>query len=75
MQFKLQHADSQTDDPHDVIVAQLRDLAPRLEHDPSELNVTSAEFPEQADEASLNAAPMHASSTATSAVMANEHGH
>lgn len=59
MQFKLQHADSQTDDPHDVIVAQLRDLAPRLEHDPSELNVTSAEFPEQADEASLNAAPMN----------------
>ncbi|MGL5165703.1 MAG: hypothetical protein ACRC9K_07430 [Afipia sp.] len=59
MQFKLQHADSQTDDPHDVIVAQLRDLAPRLAHDPSEIGVTPAASLEPASEPSLRAAPLN----------------
>lgn len=59
MQFKLQHADSQTDDPHDVIVAQLRDLAPRLAHDPSEIGVTPAASLEPASESSLRAAPLN----------------
>ena len=59
MQFNLQHADSQTDDPHDVIVAQLRDLAPRLTHDPSKLNVTPAALPEPASEPSLHATPLN----------------
>ena len=53
MQFKLQHADSQTDDPHDVIAAQLRDLAPRLNHDHSEVTVTPKPVPEPASEPPL----------------------
>lgn len=57
MQFKLQHADTQSD-PHDVIVAQLRDLAPRLAHDPSELDTTPAAL-DEASEPSLRAAPVN----------------
>jgi hypothetical protein len=59
MQFKLQHADSQIDDPHDVIVAQLRDLAPRLAHDPSELNVMPPASPEPASEPPLRTMPLN----------------
>lgn len=59
MQFKLQHADSQIDDPHDVIVAQLRDLAPRLAHDPSEFNVTPAASPEPASEPPFRTIPLN----------------
>lgn len=59
MQFKLQDADSQTDDPHDVIVAQLRDLAPRLAPDPSGLNVLSPVSPEPAVEPLLRADPLN----------------
>lgn len=59
MQFKLQHADSQIDDPHDIIVAQLRDLAPRRAHDPSEFNIMPAASPEPASEPSLRATPLN----------------
>lgn len=59
MQFKLQDADSQTDDPHDVIAAQLRDLAPRRAHDPSGLNVAPPASPEPADEPTLRATPLN----------------
>ncbi|KQW21497.1 hypothetical protein ASC80_12000 [Afipia sp. Root123D2] len=47
--FRLSYADPQTD-PHDAIVAQLRDLAPRVAHKPADLNVTPAAVPEAASE-------------------------
>lgn len=59
MQFKLQHADSQTDDPHDVIAAQLRDLAPRLNQDHSEVTITPKPAPEPASEPLLVDAPLN----------------
>ncbi|HEX7882849.1 MAG TPA: hypothetical protein VF499_08935 [Afipia sp.] len=58
MQLELQHVDPHAD-PHDVIVAQLRDLAPRL----SEVNVTPstppqpAALPQPASEPPIHAAP------------------
>ncbi len=58
MQFKLQHADSQTDDPHDVIAAQLRDLAPRLNQDQSEVHATTKAMPEPASEPSAIDTPL-----------------
>lgn len=48
MQFKLQHADSPTDDPHDIIAAQLRDLAPRRSQDLPEIQATPKALPEPA---------------------------
>ena len=59
MQFKLQHADSQADDPHDVIAAQLRDLAPRLAPDPDGPNLAPAVHAEPSSEPSLRAAPLN----------------
>jgi hypothetical protein len=59
MQFKLQHADSQTDDPHDVIAAQLRDLAPRLNQDHSEVTVAPKPVPEPASEPPLIDTPLN----------------
>lgn len=59
MQFKLQHADSQADDPHDVIAAQLRDLAPRLATDPDGPALTPAVPAEPSSEPSLRAAPLN----------------
>lgn len=60
MQFRLQHADTQIDDPHDVIVAQLRDLAPRIAHNPPEFNTTpAASSPEPASEPEPRAAPLN----------------
>ncbi len=52
MQAELQHADPYAD-PHDAIGAQLRDIAPRLAHDPSEFGVTPAASPEPAPAPSL----------------------
>jgi hypothetical protein len=47
--FRLSYADPQTD-PHDAIVAQLRDLAPRVAHKPADLNVAPAAVPGAASE-------------------------
>jgi hypothetical protein len=47
--FRLSYADPQTD-PHDAIVAQLRDLAPRVTLKPADLNVTPAAVPGAASE-------------------------
>lgn len=58
MQLELQHVDPHAD-PHDAIAAQLRKLAPRLAHDPSEVNVTPAASPEPASEPPLHAAPLN----------------
>ncbi len=52
MQAELQHADPYAD-PHDAIGAQLRDIAPRLAHDPSGFEVTPAASPEPARAPSL----------------------
>jgi hypothetical protein len=52
MQAELQHADPYAD-PHDAIGAQLRDIAPRLAHDPSEFGVMPAASPEPAHAPSL----------------------
>jgi len=59
MQFKLQHADSQTDDPHDVIAAQLRDLAPRLTPDQAEVHATPTAVTESASEPSVIDTPLN----------------
>lgn len=64
MQLELQHADPHAD-PHDSIAAQLRDLAPRLAHDPSEFSVapvtrdTPAASQIPASEPSLRVAPLN----------------
>ncbi|MDO8979143.1 MAG: hypothetical protein Q7V17_07925 [Afipia sp.] len=64
MQLELQHVDPHAD-PHDAIVAQLRELAPRIVHDPSkvhapsEVNVTPAASPEPASEPPLHTAPLN----------------
>lgn len=64
MQLELQHADPHAD-PHDAIVAQLRELAPRIvhapskDHAPSEVNVTPAAAPEPASEPLPSAAPLN----------------
>lgn len=64
MQLELQHVDPHAD-PHDAIVAQLRELAPRIVHDPSkdhapsEPHVTPAVSPEPASEPPLRAAPLN----------------
>ncbi|TKT71663.1 hypothetical protein YH63_009690 [Afipia massiliensis] len=64
MQLELQHVDPHAD-PHDAIVAQLRELAPRIVHDPSkvhapsEVNVTPAPSPEPASEPPLHTAPLN----------------
>lgn len=52
MQAELQHADPYAD-PHDAIGAQLRDIAPRIAHDPSEFGVTPAASPEPVHAPSL----------------------
>lgn len=59
MQFKLQHADSQTDDPHDVIAAQLRDLAPRLTPNQSEAHAPPTAVTESASEPSAIDTPLN----------------
>lgn len=59
MQFKLQHANSQADDPHDVIAAQLRDLAPQLAHDQPEFNDMPVALPESASEPVPPATPLN----------------
>jgi hypothetical protein len=56
MQSDLQHADPHAD-PHDAIAAQLRDLAPRLAHDPSEFDAAPAATPEPASEPPLSDTP------------------
>lgn len=58
MQFKLQPAEPQAD-PHDVIVAQLRALAPRMAQDPFRVDVTPAAPPEPASESSAGATPLN----------------
>lgn len=64
MQLTLEHADPHAD-PHDSIVAQLRDMAPRLAHDPSPPNVspgaleTPAASPDLVSEPSLRATPLN----------------
>ena len=50
----MQHADSQ-----DVIAAQLRDLAPRRSHNPTDLNVASKASPKPASEPSFRATPLN----------------
>ncbi|ABE61886.1 conserved hypothetical protein [Nitrobacter hamburgensis X14] len=58
MLFRSRPAGSQAD-PHDAIVAQLRDLAPRIAHDPSENKETSpsTETSQPIDESLLQVAP------------------
>ncbi len=58
MQLELQHVDPHAD-PHDVIAAQLRNLAPRGGHDPSQLNVTPAASPEPASKPPFSTAPLN----------------
>ena len=50
----MQHTDSQ-----DVIAAQLRDLAPRRSHNPTDLNVASEASPKPASEPSFRATPLN----------------
>ena len=57
MQAELQHPDPYAD-PHDAIGAQLRDIAPRHAHDPSEFGVTPAVAPETANAPSLHDTPL-----------------
>ncbi|MCW0192595.1 MAG: hypothetical protein OJJ55_14995, partial [Rhodococcus sp.] len=58
MQFKLEHADPHAD-PHDAIVAQLRDMAPRLAHDLSEFDITPAAAPKSPSEPLLHDTPLN----------------
>ncbi|MES2602045.1 MAG: hypothetical protein V4602_14665 [Pseudomonadota bacterium] len=58
MQLELQHVDPHAD-PHDVIAAQLRNLAPRGTHAPSQADVTPAAPPEPVNEPLIHAAPLN----------------
>lgn len=58
MQPELQHVDPHAD-PHDAIVAQLRELAPRIAHDPSAVKATPAASPEPASEPPPSPAPVN----------------
>lgn len=58
MQFELQHVDPHAD-PHDAIVAQLRDLAPRLAHNPSEIGAKPAAPLPASEPSSLHTTPLN----------------
>lgn len=58
MQLEQQHVDPHAD-PHDVIAAQLRNLAPRVAHAPSQADVTLAASPEPTSEPLFHAAPLN----------------
>lgn len=57
MQAELQHTDPHAD-PHDAIAAQLRDLAPRLAHDPLESDAAPAAASEPVDAPPLHDTPL-----------------
>lgn len=58
MQPELQHVDPHAD-PHDVIAAQLRNLAPHIAHATSQADVTPVASPEQVSEPLTHAAPLN----------------